>query len=300
MATEQEPIESVDDLETEEEESAAPPPTPEVPQDQNEPIEVETDESRKESRRQRRAERQSQFRAAQEETARLRAEVEALRRQPQYQPPPQQQSQQSVHQQRLNQIEAERQRLFAQYEAIASQPGYNRNSPQHQEFERRAQELETARVATIVDARASHGQPDVKELARQIAWQNFQSDHHDVFNHQDAQTWAWGEYYKRRAEGQADTKELAEDVLDAARRRFGMKPRRGTPAPDPATRQRLSGVASRAAGSQSQSGPIKMDANDKRMARIAFMKEGVTEAQAYQKWANTVGKKRDEMSRKGG
>lgn len=285
-----------EELEGEEEEKPEP---PKVPADPNEPIEVETEESRKESRRQRRAERQSQFRQAQEEAARLRAEVEVLKRAPQYQPPPPQQ-QQSPHAARLQQIEAERQRLFQQYEAVASRPGYDRNSQQHQEFERRAQELENLRVATIVDARASHGQPDVKELARQIAWQNFQSEHHDVFNDQKAITWAMGEWQKRVAEGHADTRDMAEEILDNARRRFGMRPRRGSPAPDAATRQRFSGVASRSASSAPQDAKVKMSADDKRMARIAFMKEGVTEAQAYQRWANTVGKKRDEMNRKGG
>ena len=45
-----------------------------------------------------------------------------------------------------------------------------------------------------------------------------------------------------------------------------------------------------------------MSADDKKMARIAFLGKKIngkelTEQQAYQHWANTVGKKRQEMEK---
>jgi hypothetical protein len=294
MATEQEPV---DDLETDDDEDSAPEPV-EVPDNPNEPVEVVTDEARKESRRAKRAERQSQFRQATEDAARLRAENEQLRRQPAYQPP-QQQQQPNVHAQRLNQLDEAQRRLQAEYTAVASRPGYDTNSDQHRDFERRNNEIQVARMATVADARAP--QINEPELLRKLAWQQFTSEHNDVFSHPQAYQWGVGEYYKRIAEGHPDTKEMAEDLLDATRLRFGMKPRksRGS-APDPATKQRFSGVASRAGGAAPEAGKIQMDANQKRMARIAFMKDGVTEAQAYQKWANTAGKELQKLqARKG-
>jgi hypothetical protein len=294
MATEQEPIEDTE-LDDGEEDSA---PEPlEVPDNPNEPVEVVTDEARKESRKAKRAERQSQFRAAQEEASRLRAEVEQLRRQPVQQAAPAQQAPNPAVQ-RLHQIDDATRRLHAEFRARAPKE----DSEEYRDFERRNNELTTARMAAVVDAKTGQQQqPNVQELARAVAWQNFQSEHHDVFNHPQAQTWAWGEYYKRKAEGKPDTPETARQLLDDARRRFGLTPRGGVPAPDQATRQRFTGVGARQAGGAPSPGAIKMDAHDKRMARIAFMKEGVTEAQAYQKWANTAGKEREKMNRgKGG
>ncbi len=296
MATEQDPIE-----ENEIDDEESPLPEPEVPQDDNEPVEVVTEEAHKETRRAKRAERQSQFRAAQEEASRLRAEVDALRRQPAYQPPaPQQQANPAI--QRLHDIDEATRRLHQEYNAVASRPGFKEGSEEHKDFERRNLQLQTARIAAVMDAKGGQQQqPNIDELARSVAWRNFQMEHHDVFNHPQAQQWAWGEYYKRKAMGRPDTAETAKQLLDDARRQFGLTPRGGVPAPDQSTRQRFTGMGARQAAGASAPGAIKMDKRDKHMARIAFMKDGVTEAQAYQKWANTAGKEREKMNRgKGG
>jgi hypothetical protein len=275
--------------ETDDDESA-PVETPEPPADPNEPIEVVTEEAQRESRKQRRAQRQSEFRQAQDDAQRHRREAEDLRAQlsrQQQSQPQQQQLHPAVHE--LRQIDEATARLHREYSAVASQPGF---TPQQQEqYEQRARELQTARMASV--ARAAAPQVDVQELARKIQWQQFTTEHADVFNHPQAYQWGVGEYYKRIADGHADTKAMAEDLLDAARRRFGLKPRNGNVSkPDAATRQRFSGVPARGAGSATAAnGTVHMSKDDKRMARIAFG-DKMSEKEAYQHWANTVGKKR--------
>jgi|SRR6478735_902343 len=295
MATEDEDLNTgIDD--SEEELDEKPEPAPELPADPNEPIEVVTDEAKKESRRQRRAERQNEFRRIQEENARLRAESDAYRRQPAYQP---QQQQQPVNPaaQRLREIDETTQRLHREYEAVASRPGF---TPQMQaDYEQRALQLQTARMAAVAQATAP--QINEQELYRKIAWQQFTNEHADVFGDEKAQNWAIGEWQKLvKGEGKADTKQLAEEILDRARVRFGMKPRNGGSSVTQADRQRLTGVGSRGApGAPQQTGAVKMGPREKHMARLAFG-DKMSEAEAYQKWANTVGKKLLEQQRKGG
>lgn len=263
---------------------------PELPQDPNEPIEVVTDEAKKESRRQRRAERQNEFRRTQEEAARLRAENEQLRRQPAYQPPQEQRQQENPTAARIRQIDEAKVRLNREY--LAMHAAGKLNSELENKFQLEAEQLQTAKMMAI--AQASAPQMNEQEIIRKAAWHQFTTEHADVFHdpNQNVSNWAWAEYHRRRAEGHADTKEMVEDILDQCRIKFGKPPRklRGS-RPDQATKQRLTGLSSRSAGvSADSSGAITMDAHQKRMARIAFMKDGVSEKQAYQKWANTAGK----------
>lgn len=286
--------EGLEDTEDELEEKPAP--EPELPQDPNEPIEVVTDEAKKESRRQRRMERQNEFRRVQEENARLRAEAEAYRRQPVYQPP-QQQYQPNPVAQKIQEIDDATRRLHKEYEAVASRPGF---TPQmHEEYERRALALQTAKIAAVNEA--TRPQVNEQELYRKIAWQQFTSEHNDVFSDEKAKHWAVAEWQKQvYGEGKADTKQLAEEILDRTRVRFGMKPRSGGAMPNPADRQRLTGVGSRGGpGAPQQTGAVVMGPREKQMARIAFG-DKMSEREAYQKWANTVGKKLQEQKSKGG
>ncbi len=72
---------------------------------------------------------------------------------------------------------------------------------------------------------------------------------------------------------------------------FGLKPRSGRGStPDQATRQRLSGVSSRAAGGDPGGDPIvKMTKHDRRMAVELYPQ--LSEKEAWQKWANGPGKR---------
>jgi len=290
-----------EDKELESEEEGSPEPEtqeapPEVPSDPNEPITVQTDDAKRETRRQRRAERQSEFKRLQEENTRYRQQLEQ-RQAPQYQAPPQQQRQE-VHPAvaRLNQIDEQTDSLHREYNAVYK--AGNLTPELEAQYQRKARELQTARMATI--AQASAPQINEEQLVQKAAWRQFTAENSDVFynENQNVKAWAWAEYHRRIAEGQRDTREMVDSVLDAARTRFGLTPRKGGSNPDNATRQRLTGISARGAGAgQPSSGEIQMDGHMKKMARIAFLgkpgKDGkpMTEGQAYQHWANTVGKK---------
>lgn len=301
MATEQD----VNDIDNDDDElEDRPEPEVSLPDDPNEPIEVVTDEAKQASRREKRQERRNRFEQTKQENNRLRAELEVRNRQPAYQPPQQQQIHPAA--QRLRDIDERERRLHKEYEIVASRPGYDRNGQEEERYQRMAREINVERMATV--ASASAPQFNEQEMMRKFAWQQFTSEHNDVFAKENVKDWALAKWQQLvKGEGKADTKELAEEILDQARVRFGMKPRRGGgSAPTSADRQRYSGVPARAgSGSQGGTGKVEMGPNEKRMARIAFMGNKVngkemTEQQAYQHWANTVGKKLLEQKKQGG
>lgn len=271
--------------------------TPDPPQDPNEPIEVVTADAQKQARKERRAQRQSEFRAAQEERDRLRRENEELRARS-YQPPPQQQPQVNPAAQRLQQIDQMEKQLHDHYRARASQADFNPNGPEYAEFERKNRELQTARMAVIAAAQAP--QINEEEIIRKAQLRMYLNEHSDISHDPTKWQWAYARWQQYRAEGKEDTRELSDAVFEEARRRFGLKTRSGgSPAADPATRQRLSGVPARGAGPGPVThGAIQMGPHEKKMARIAF--SHMSEKEAYQHWANTVGKKLQEQKAKGG
>lgn len=302
-----EPNEEVENEIDDGEELEAKPEPVEPPQDPNEPIEVVTEEAQKESRRQKRAQRQSEFRQAQEERDRYRREADELRArvaaQPHYQAPPQQQLHPAAAQ--LQRIDAAEKQLHDHYRARASQPGYDPNGPEHAEFERKAREIQTARIAAVVSAQTP--QFNEQEVIRKAQLQMYLNEHADISQDPTKMNWAYARWQQYRAEGKPDTKEMSDAVFDEARRRFGLKPRGASSGPDEATRQRFSGVPARGAGaSQPSSGAVQMGPHEKKMARLAFgdrkddKGNSWSEKQVYQHWANTVGKKLQEQKSKGG
>jgi len=285
-------------------------PERELHQDPNEPIQVETDEAKVSRRRQARAERQNKFRQMEEESSRLRREVEELRQRAQYQAPPQQyqqQQQENPVQTRLRSIDEANKSLHREYTAL-HQAG--KMTPQmEEEFQTKAINLRRAEIAAITQA----AQPQVnqQEIISKAIWAQFTTKHADIFHdpNPNVQKWAWAKYHEAMADGKADTEELVEEILDQTRIKFGKTPRklRGS-RPDENTRQRFTGVSSRGGGGSGvDDGIVEMSAHDKRMARIAFgdrkdPKTGKpwTEQQQYQYWANTVGKKRAALGKKTG
>lgn len=285
-----------------------PEPEKELPQDPNEPIQVETDEAKQSKRRQARAERQNKYRQMEEDVQRLRRETEELR-QRSYQAPPQQyqqQQQDSPAAQRLRQLDDTERSLHREYQALAAA---GKITPQLQEeMENKARHINVARMATI--AQASAPQIDRQAIVREAMWTQFTTKHADVFHdpNPNIQKWAWAEYHRRIAEGHPDTEDMVEDILDQTRIKFGKQPRRSRGSrPDDSVRARMTGIRSGGSGSNvGESGMIEMSAHDKKMARIAFGdrkdKDGKqwSEQKVYQYWANTVGKKRAAMGKKTG
>lgn len=273
---------------------------PELPADPNEGINIETDEAKVSRRRQARAERQSKFKQLEEDNQRMRREMEEFRSRQQYQPPAQPQQQQQEHPAvaRIREIDATTLRLQQEYSILAQ--GGKLTPEKDREYQQQALNLQTARMAAV--AQGVQQPVDRQALVREAMWTQFTTKHADVFHDKNPNVakWAWAEYHRRIAEGHADTEDMVEDILDQTRVKFGKTPRklRGSK-PSDSDRARFTGMASRggSGGSTGEDGVVHMGPHEKRMARIAFGdkkgKDGkpLTEAQQYQHWANTVGKK---------
>jgi hypothetical protein len=267
------------------------PELPQEPVDKNADIEVKVQEgpSRQEKKRNRFRELEERTTRAERAAEQARAEAAEARQSHQRQlyNPQSQQRQPDPLAQRLQQISEAKSRLHAEYEAIASRPGYDRNGPQQKEFERRAEEIETARIATIVNANTPR--VNEQEITRKVALNAFLQEHADVTGDQGAWNWAIAQWSAAvHGEGKADTRELAEKILDEARVKFGKKPRRANQ-PDVATQRRLSGISAQSSGGEAGVGIVKMGSMERKMARAMY--DGLPAEQAYQKWANGPGKR---------
>lgn len=287
-------VEGTEDVEEVEEK----PPLPPEPADRNEEIDVPvTRQEKKRNRFKEFEERTSRAEKAAEEARREAQEARALHQQRLSHP--QDQSHQPVHPaaQRLREIDEATDRLHREYEAVAARPGFT--PQQQQEYEQRARHLQTARISTI--AQASAPQFNEQEMTRKILWNQFTSEHSDVFSKDNAQKWAiarWSQLVQ--GEGQADTRDLAERILDETRVKFGMQPRRGQGnRPDAATKARLSGISSAGgATGDVEGGAVRMGKRERAMAEELYDK--LPPREAWQKWANGPGKRAamKQMSRK--
>lgn len=285
------------DLDSELESGAAEtdPEPPKDPVDKNADVDVQVGPSRQEKKRNRMREFEETAKRATEEAAAARKEAQEARElyQRQLQHPQSQQSspqhQVSSVQQRLNQIAEAKKRLHETYEAVASQPGYDRNGPRQREFEQQAEDLENARVAAITDARQP--QFNEPELMRRVALKAYLDSHSDISA--DPQKWAWAHarWLQRKAEGQPDTREMADECFDEARVKYGMRPRNriGGQRPDQATQRRLSGVSAQSTGAPDNISAIRMTPMERKIAEAKYDK--LDKEKAWQKWANTEGKR---------
>jgi hypothetical protein len=275
------------------------PELPVEPADKNEEIQVQVSDPATRAEKKRNRVREFEERTTRAEKAAESARAEAAEARALYQrqlqhPQSAQQPQMHPAAQKLRNIDEAKQRLHAQYEAVASQPGYDRNGAQQRDFERQANELETARVATIVEAQTPR--VNEQELMRKVALNSFLQEHSDVTSDQKAWNWAVAQWSAAvHGEGKADTRELAEELLDQARVKFG-KPRRGGRRPDVATQRRLSGISAQSTDGGGGVGLVKMGNMERKMARAMYEGQGLSPEQAYQKWANGPGKRAAEKA----
>lgn len=111
-------------------------------------------------------------------------------------------------------------------------------------------------------------------------------DYPDVANHPQAMQYA--EYYcrMRMAEGRPMDWNLLGEGMTRARSQFGMS---GPPAPTKESKQRYMGAKKGASGGQGEKQTIKM--NKHYMGMATAMYPDIEPAKAYQKWANSVGRK---------
>lgn len=272
------------------------PELPREPVDKNADIEVQvlTRAEKKRNRFKEFEERTTRAEAAAEAARREAAEARELYSRQLQHPQSLQQPQQQVNptQQRLGQIQEAKRRLHEHYQAVASQPGYDpqgKDRDRQRDFESKAEELENLRVAAITQAHQPQ-QINEQDLIRKVALHNYLNSHADVTHNPKAWEWAHARWVQRKAEGQADTIEMADDVMEEARVKFGMPTRRGRGSkPDAATKARLSGVASQSAGAPQETGKIKMTNMERKMAEEKYDK--LPREKAWQAWANNEGKR---------
>jgi hypothetical protein len=275
--------------ETEELDIEEKPPLPQEPADRNESIDVPvTRQEKKRNRFKEFEERTARAEKAAEEARREAQEARQLHQQRLSHPQDQSRQQQNPVAQRLQDIQEAKRRLHREYEIVASRPGFTQ--AEHDEYERKADALLTAQMAAV--SQASAPQMNEQEIYRKVAWQQFTTEHADVTTNPKAWNWAIGLWQQKvQGEGEADTKDLAERILDQARVKFGMKPRRGGGGnPDAATRARLSGVSAQGgAGDGESSGAVRMGPRERKMAEELYDKD--PPKVAWQKWANGPGKR---------
>jgi hypothetical protein len=287
-------VEGTDDAEEVEEKAPLPP----EPADRNEEIAVPiTREEKKRNRFKEAAERAERAEKAAEEARREAQEARALHQRQLANPQDQSRQAPNPHHQRIADIDEATLRLHAEYSAVASRPDF---TPQQQrDYERKAQQLQTAKIAAVQEATR---QPiNEQELYRKWKWNEFTTKHSDVWHNEKIRNWAIGRWQQQVLGGDlADTEENAEKVLDEARIKFGIKPRRSSANGDAATRARLMGVSSQGGGATGDvdGGAVKMGKRERQMAEELYDK--LPPREAWQKWANGPGKRAavKQMSRK--
>lgn len=267
------------------------PELPPEPADRNEEINVpvQSREEKKRNRFKEFEERTARAEKAAEEARREAQEARALHQQRLSHPQDQSRQPENPHAQRLRDIDAATKRLHKEYESVA---GSRRLTEQEQAYyEDQAQALQTAKMAAVSEATR---QPvDEKEMYRRWKWNDFTTKHNDIFSNEQARNWAIGRWQQLAlGEKQPDTEELAEKILDEARVKYGMKPRRsGGSNGDAATRARLSGISAQGGGGSGDvdGGAVRMGKRERQMAEELYDK--LPPREAWQKWANGPGKR---------
>lgn len=283
-------LEKKDPSVNEEPEAEDAPELPKEPVDKNESIDVPV-QTRAEKKRNR-------FKEFEERTSRAEQTAEAARREAaearaqlnqRLQHPQAAQQQTNPAAARIAHIDKLTDELHQRYEVASQSKSFT--TEMQRQFEQEARNLQTARVAAIVQA--SGPQVNEEQLIQKAAWRQFTAEHSDIFHNQDQrlQKWAWAQYDLAMAEGLPDTKELAETILDRTRVKFGLKPRKrgSVGVSEAATQRRLSGVSAQSSGGGDEVVSVKMTAMERKMARELYDK--LPPEQAYQKWANGPGKR---------
>lgn len=166
-----------------------------------------------------------------------------------------------------------------------------------QQYQERARKLEERRTELLFQKAAKKNGMGQQANPDQIAQQAYvratqaqiQREHEDVYKNPQAVSWAQARYQLARNEGMPDSWSTLNQVMDEARQKFGLRPRRGS-GPTPSQRSRYTG-APRGGGNvsgKSGRGTIRMTPEYQRMAD-AMYPHIEDDRERYQKWANEVG-----------
>ena len=279
----------------------------EEPADDELDAEDEPDEpakpSRQERRRERGNQRMSNLEQELEDERRRRRELEEVAHQrslQMLQGPPQQQ--QDPLEAQLDRLQEEELRLNKEY-ALARQSGLT--DAQEQEYIKRARDVRNGIQQT--NARiARRGEPDPHQVAQysaeQARVQSFMAKHRDVNEHPDrlnvggriysrASIWADNRYRQLLAEGKPEGEATAEIAIEEARQKFVKGDHR---APSRDDRGRFAG-APRSSNGASNGGPTRVTMTEARKSMAEGLYPELARKDpklAWQKWANTVGRRR--------
>lgn len=272
------------------------------PADDEIEAEDEPDESPRQSRQERRRERGNQritkLEQDLEDERRRRREWEEEAHRARLQAMQPQQQQQDPLESHLDRLQDEELRLNREY-SLAKQNGLT--DAQEAEYVQRARAIRNGIQQT--NARiARRGEPDPHQVAQysaeQARVQSFMAKHRDVYEHQDrinvggriysrASVWADNRYRQLLAEGKPEGEATAEIAIEEARQRFVRQDQR---APSRDDRGRFAGPPKSSSGAPG--GPTRVTMTAQRKAMAEGLYPNIAPEKAWQKWANTVGRRR--------
>lgn len=165
------------------------------------------------------------------------------------------------------------------------------------DFEKRGREIEQRKLTAVAKKlQASNRGPSPDEVVARVRQQQLAEEHSDIISNPQHFTWVRGRMQQELAEGKPDTKATVDAVMDLARRKFGLTPRGGRPAPSDAAKRRLGGM-SRGGGSASEGGAkITMTKELRNLADAAYghIKD---DKERYRMWAKGPGRRLQEQGK---
>lgn len=226
------------------------------------------------------------LRAAEDELANLRQQVQLARQQSygpgynqqNYTPPP-------------DPYAAEEQAINDQTRALAIQYEAERaagkmTAAKHQEYDQKARQFESRKMQIAAERTVANALP---VMMQQTQIQSFRQQYQDVYDHSAARQYAKGTYDQLIAMGEPDSPATVEKAANMARIQFRLGG--ANMKPTDLDRQKLTGFSTRA-NTNSSDTTVKMDKSAKLMA-MAMYGDALNhdEKKVYEKWAKGPGLK---------
>lgn len=226
---------------------------------------------------------------AEEETARLRSEIQQSRQQ-QYNIP---QNQSDPYDSELEAIDERSRALAVQWE-MDKVSGRLRDKSVADEYDRKARELDHQKAAVA----SKKAMRDVlPQVMREQQLQQLRAQYSDVYNNQQAITYAQGAYQMMLARGETDGPQLLDKAMNEARVQFRMAGANHN-RPTQSDKDRLSGIPG-GGGRNIVDNRVRMGKAEKQMAEAMFLKAaGGKQEKAWELWAKKIGVKAKKSANK--
>lgn len=180
--------------------------------------------------------------------------------------------------------------LYKVYQAVQGRKG-GATAEEIEEFQAKGQAIERRKMIAAAKI-AGGGQrqgASTEDVVVQVRRQQMAERNSDIVADANRLRWAQGRMQMELAEGKPDTEATVEDVMEQARRKFGLPSKRTRPAPSAADKRRLGGMG-RGGGSSDARRTLSLSRTDKDMADAAFphVKD---ERKRHEMWARGAGRK---------